>query len=96
MTDTTLVTTASHENDATTAGSADGPSIERRIHLRAAPDRVWNALTSESELSAWFGSGARLEPRAGAQLRCGDDRAAEGARNHAADDRLVAGSAKDS
>jgi uncharacterized protein YndB with AHSA1/START domain len=28
--------------------------IDRTIEIKAAPDRVWRALTSAKELSAWF------------------------------------------
>lgn len=33
---------------------ADLTRIDRTIEIEAPPERVWRALTSESELSAWF------------------------------------------
>jgi uncharacterized protein YndB with AHSA1/START domain len=41
-------------------------SLERRLEFRAAPDKVWRALTDPTELSAWFGTSAELRPEAGA------------------------------
>src|SRR5262245_13341617 len=41
------------------------PAIERRLDFRAAPERVWRAITDETELSAWFGHRARVDLRPG-------------------------------
>ena len=41
------------------------PAIERTLDLRAAPDRVWRALTDADELSQWFGQRADLRPEVG-------------------------------
>jgi uncharacterized protein YndB with AHSA1/START domain len=63
----TSATAAADEAATSDTNSTDELTIERRIKLRAAPGRVWNALTADSELSAWFGTGAKLEPRTGAE-----------------------------
>jgi uncharacterized protein YndB with AHSA1/START domain len=41
-------------------------AIERRLDLRATPERVWRALTDPEELSRWFGTSASFRPEAGA------------------------------
>ncbi len=43
------------------------PAIEREVLLRAAPDRVWHALTDPAELAAWFGVTADLAIEEGAE-----------------------------
>jgi uncharacterized protein YndB with AHSA1/START domain len=40
--------------------------VEKSLELRAAPERVWDALTDPAELSRWFPDRTDLEPRAGA------------------------------
>lgn len=40
-------------------------AIERTLDLRAAPERVWRALTDSQELAAWFGQRADLRPEVG-------------------------------
>ena len=40
-------------------------AIERQLDFRAAPERLWRALTDEAELSAWFGNRAHLDLRPG-------------------------------
>ncbi len=47
--------------------------IERRLELRAAPERVWRALTVRDELRGWFGQAAELELRPGASGSFGWD-----------------------
>jgi len=42
-------------------------AIERTLELRAAPERVWRALTEAEEIARWFGDTAELEARAGAE-----------------------------
>jgi hypothetical protein len=42
-------------------GTLTTPTIDRWLHLRAAPERVWRALTVPEELAAWFGQ--RADPR---------------------------------
>ena len=42
------------------------PAIERQLDFRASPERLWRAITEDGELSAWFGQGAHLDLRAGA------------------------------
>lgn len=39
--------------------------IERSLDLRAAPERVWRALTDPDELASWFGQRADLRPEVG-------------------------------
>lgn len=46
---------------------ATGFSIERILDLAASPTRVWAALTDPSEISAWFGTAAEVEPALGAE-----------------------------
>jgi uncharacterized protein YndB with AHSA1/START domain len=41
-----------------TATTTTIPAIERTLDLRAAPDRVWSALTDAGELVRWFGDRA--------------------------------------
>jgi uncharacterized protein YndB with AHSA1/START domain len=41
------------------------PAIERRVEFRAPPERVWRAITDETELSAWFGHRTKLDLRPG-------------------------------
>ena len=51
----------------TPASAADTvPAICRVIDLAAAPERVWRALTDESDLAGWLGSGASFRPEPGA------------------------------
>jgi uncharacterized protein YndB with AHSA1/START domain len=66
MTDTTVTPAANAQAAAATHAPVE-PAIERLIHLRAAPDLVWKALTVEAELSAWFGTSAHFEVRVGAE-----------------------------
>jgi len=42
------------------------PAIERQLDFHASPQRLWRALTEDDELSAWFGQGAHLDLRPGA------------------------------
>jgi uncharacterized protein YndB with AHSA1/START domain len=42
-------------------------AIERWVELRAAPERVWAALTEPAELEAWFTRRAAFELRPGAE-----------------------------
>jgi uncharacterized protein YndB with AHSA1/START domain len=42
------------------------PAIERQLDFRATPERMWRAITDDSELGAWFGQRAHLELRPGA------------------------------
>jgi uncharacterized protein YndB with AHSA1/START domain len=42
-------------------------AIERRMDLRAAPERVWRALTDAAELSRWFGQRASFTAEVGAE-----------------------------
>ena len=42
------------------------PAIERQLDFRATPERLWRALTDDAELGAWFGQGAHLDLRPGA------------------------------
>jgi uncharacterized protein YndB with AHSA1/START domain len=39
--------------------------IERTIHLNCAQRKVWQALTTSDDLSAWFGEGASIDLRLG-------------------------------
>ena len=43
-------------------------SIDRAIELAAPPDRVWRALTTAAELSAWFQVAIEGDIRAGAEV----------------------------
>lgn len=43
------------------------PAIERTLELRAAPERVWRALTEAGEIARWFGDTAEIEAREGAE-----------------------------
>jgi len=49
--------------ETTTAGEV--AAIERRIELRASPERVWRALTEADELAAWFGQRCEIDLRPG-------------------------------
>lgn len=49
----------------TETGTTD--AIERTLELRAAPERVWRALTEADEIARWFGDTAELEARQGAE-----------------------------
>lgn len=40
-----------------------GTTVRRSAVLPADPDRVWEALTHDVELSAWLGGAAHLDPR---------------------------------
>jgi uncharacterized protein YndB with AHSA1/START domain len=42
--------------------------VSRDIELPAAPDEVWDALTSSELLEAWLGEAVELEPRAGGSV----------------------------
>src|SRR5262245_20662755 len=42
-------------------------AIERQLDFRAAPDRLWRALTDDAELRQWFGQAAQLDLRAGGE-----------------------------
>src|SRR3954453_10201561 len=35
-------------------------AIERQVEFRAAPERLWRALTDDAELSSWFGQRTHL------------------------------------
>lgn len=48
-----------------TANPATEPAIERILDLRAAPARVWRAITEPTELAAWFGQRCELDLRPG-------------------------------
>lgn len=52
----------------TDVAPADEPTraIERRIEFRAAPARVWKALTKPDEISRWFGNRTSFSPTVGA------------------------------
>ena len=41
------------------------PAIERRIELRASPERLWRALTEPDELAEWFGQRCSIDLRPG-------------------------------
>lgn len=59
--------TAPTESMETTETTETIPAIERTLELRAAPERVWRALTEPSEIARWFGDTAELEASAGAE-----------------------------
>lgn len=42
------------------------PAIERQLDFRASPERLWRAITDDTELGAWFGQGAHLVLQPGA------------------------------
>ncbi len=42
-------------------------AIERRLELRASPERVWRALTDSDELAGWFSQRADLTPEPGSE-----------------------------
>lgn len=42
-------------------------SIEREIHIEAAPEIVWGVITEPEQISRWFADEARVEARAGAE-----------------------------
>jgi len=48
-----------------TTGPATQPAIERTLDLRAAPERVWRAITNPAELAGWFGQRCELDVRPG-------------------------------
>lgn len=50
----------------TTMATDTVPAIERRIELRASPERVWRALTDPGEISGWFGQRTSFTPVVGA------------------------------
>src|SRR5262245_60088266 len=41
------------------------PAIERRLELRADPERVWRALSRSEELAAWFSQRAEMPTEVG-------------------------------
>lgn len=45
-------------------------AVRREVVLPATRDRVWLALTSGRQLSAWFGGEVEIEPRAGGRVTC--------------------------
>jgi uncharacterized protein YndB with AHSA1/START domain len=45
-----------------------GRTIEKELVIRAAPDRVFRALTDAGELERWFVTAARSEPTPGGSL----------------------------
>jgi uncharacterized protein YndB with AHSA1/START domain len=40
-------------------------AIEREVTIPAPPERVWRAVTTSDEVSAWFGADVELEARPG-------------------------------
>ena len=46
-----------------------GRMIEREIFIRAAPERVFRALTEKADLEAWFVKEATIDLRVGGTLR---------------------------
>lgn len=44
----------------------DVSAIERTVDLAAAPERVWSALTDETQLGTWFSDQASFRPEPGA------------------------------
>jgi len=42
--------------------------IRRQVTLDAPPDQVWEAITTEQHLQAWFGAGVELDARPGAPI----------------------------
>jgi uncharacterized protein YndB with AHSA1/START domain len=51
----------------TESTAATLPDIERRLELKADPERVWRALTDPTELCAWFPDAVDIDVRAGAE-----------------------------
>ena len=48
--------------------------VEREVVLPAPADVVWQAITDDGELSAWFGADVELDPQPGGEGRfVGDD-----------------------
>ncbi|APF38381.1 SRPBCC family protein [Chelatococcus daeguensis] len=45
-------------------------TIEKTIHLKAPPDRVWRALSDSTEFGRWFRAEVTGEIREGAVLSC--------------------------
>lgn len=41
------------------------PAVEKTLHLRASPERVWQAITDPGQIAQWFPDRTDLEPRAG-------------------------------
>jgi uncharacterized protein YndB with AHSA1/START domain len=54
---------------ATTETATQGRTIEREIVLKAAPERVFRALTDPAELVKWFTHSAEVDLRPGGTLR---------------------------
>jgi uncharacterized protein YndB with AHSA1/START domain len=50
-----------------TESTATLPAIERKLELKADPERVWRALTDPVELCAWFPDAIDVEARPGAE-----------------------------
>ena len=44
-------------------------AIERELHLRQPPDRVWSALTDPDEISQWFCNSVSCDLRPGGDAR---------------------------
>lgn len=46
-----------------------GRMLEKELFIRAAPERVWRALTEKAELEQWFLTEAMVDARPGGTLR---------------------------
>jgi uncharacterized protein YndB with AHSA1/START domain len=55
--------------DDTPTATSDVPVIERTLTLRAAPERVWRAITDTDELARWFPQRAEWDLRPGGEGR---------------------------
>jgi uncharacterized protein YndB with AHSA1/START domain len=55
--------------DPTAAVTSEVPAIERTLSLRAAPERVWRAITDPDDLARWFPQRAAWDLRPGGQGR---------------------------
>lgn len=49
-------------------GQGGGRTAEGTVHIEAAPDRVWRALTEAAELESWFPLQAEVEPGEGGTI----------------------------
>jgi uncharacterized protein YndB with AHSA1/START domain len=56
-------------SEPTTLERTQGRTIEREVVIRAAPDRVFQALTDPAELTRWFMNVAEVDLRRGGRLR---------------------------
>lgn len=45
--------------------------FEKDVLFRTTPERLWRALTTSTELVAWIGPGASIDPRPGGRLELG-------------------------